>query len=127
MENIFFNITYISLQQMLLNIIAFLLVSGLLVYILYLIFAKLLYRKTKQRREISLILSFLWALVFYFLLFNVYLFFLFYRNSIEVFNWINPKFYLGIAAQLTIYIVLLICFFGKRYALGKIVNAKFRN
>ena len=127
MENIFFDTNYTSLTDMLIKVIAFLLVSGLLLFVIYFTLTKLLFRKNKHRKEINLRLVFLWTIFAYFILFNVYIFVLFYRNGIDSLHWANAKFYLGIIAQLTIYIGLLAYFFIKRHSLIKIINEKSIN
>lgn len=127
MENLFFNTEYTSIQQMLIKILAFLLSSGLLLYSIYLALTKLLFRKNKHRKEINLRLAFLWTIFAYFILFNVYIFVLFYKNGVDSFNWTSTEFYLGIIAQLTIYIGLLVYFFIKRHFLKKFINSKSIN
>jgi len=127
MENIFFDTNYTSLTDMLIKVIAFLLISGLLLFVIYLMLTKLLFRKNKHRKEINLRLVFLWTIFAYFILFNVYIFVLFYRNGIDSLHWTNAKFYLGIIVQLTIYIGLLAYFFIKRLSLKKIINEKSIN
>lgn len=127
METIFFDTSYTSLTNMLIKVIAFLLVSGLLFYLIYFALTKLLFRKNKNRKEINLRLVFLWTIFAYFILFNIYIFVLFYRNGIDSLHWTNAKFYLGIIAQLTIYIGLLAYFFIKRHSIKKIINEKSIN
>ena len=127
MEEIFFNTSYSNPQQTLLTVVAFLLASGFLLYTIYFGLAKILFRKSIHPKEINLRLVFLWSLFAYFILFNVYIFVLFYKNGLDSFYWTSPKFYLGIIAQLTIYIGLLIYFFIKRYSLKKIINDKKTN
>lgn len=127
MENLLFDTDYTSLEQMLIKVMAFLLISGLLLYVIYFALTKLLFRKSKHRKEINLRLVFLWTIFAYFILFNVYIFVLFYKNGVDSFHWTNAKFYLGIIAQLTIYIGLLAYFFIKRYTLSKIINEKSIN
>ncbi len=127
MENLFFDTSYTSLSQMLIKLFAFLLVSVLLLFIIYFALTKILFRKSKQRKEINLRLVFLWTTFVYFILFNVYIFVLFYKNGIDSLHWTSVKFYLGIIAQLTIYIGLLAYFFIKRLSLNKIINEKSIN
>jgi hypothetical protein len=127
MESIFFDTGYTSLAQLLIKVTAFLLASGLLLYVIYLVLTKVLFRKNKHRKEINLRLVFLWTIFTYFILFNVYIFILFYRNGIDSLHWTSWKFYLGIIAQLTIYIGLLAYFFIKRHSLNKIINEKSIN
>lgn len=127
MENIFFDTNYTTFEQMLIKVFAFLLVSGAILYVIYFGLAKVLFRKNKHRKEINLRLVFLWSLFAYFIVFNVYIFVLFYRNGIDSLHWTTPKFYLGIIAQLTIYIGLLAYFFIKRHSLSKIINEKSIN
>jgi hypothetical protein len=122
MENIFFDITYTSLSELLIKIFAFLLVSGLSIYLVYFALTKLLFRKNKHRKELNLRLIFLWTIFAYTILFNVYIFVLFYRIGIDSLNWTSAKFYLGIIPQLIIFIGLLAYFFIKRHSLNKIIK-----
>ena len=127
MENIFFDTSYTSLTNMMIKVLAFLLVSSLLLYLIYFVLTKLLFRKNKHRKEINLLLVFLWAIFSCFILFNVYIFVLIYRNGIDSLHWSSAKFYLGIIAQIIIYIGLLAYFFIKRHSLSKIINEKSIN
>lgn len=127
MENILFDTSYTTLQQMLYKVLFFLFVSGLLLYLIYFILAKTLFRKNKLRKEINLRLAFLWSLIVYFIIFNVYIFVLFYKNGIDSLHWTNPRFYMGIVSQLTIYIGLICFFFIKRHSLINIINEKSIN
>ena len=127
MENIFFDTSYTSFTNMMIKVLAFLLVSGLLLYLIYFVLTKLLFRKNKHRKEINLRLVFLWAIFSCFILFNVYIFVLIYRNGIDSLHWSSAKFYLGIIAQIIIYIGLLAYFFIKRHSLSKIINEKLIN
>ena len=127
MENIFFDTNYTTFEQMLLKVFAFLFLSGILLYAIYFALAKVLFRKSKHRKEINLRLVFLWSLFAYFILFNVYIFVLMYRNGIYSMHWSSAKFYLGIIAQLIIYIGLIVYFFIKRHSLKKNINEKSIN
>lgn len=127
MEDIFFNTSYTSFQQMLIKVFTFILISGLILYLIYFVLTKFLFRKNKHRKEINLRLVFLWTIFAYFVLFNVYIFVLFYRNGIDSLHWTSAMFYLGIIAQLSIYICLIAYFFIKRLSLIKIINEKSIN
>ncbi|MBR9999771.1 MAG: hypothetical protein KFF73_12420 [Cyclobacteriaceae bacterium] len=127
MENIFFNLTYTSLQQVLIRVLVFLLVSGLLVYVIYFILSKLTFRKTPQRVEISLRLAVLWSLFVFFMLFNLYLFVLFYHSGIDRFGFLSFRSFLGMMAQLVIFIGLVVFFLVARQALKKFINEKSIN
>lgn len=127
MENIFFDTNFTSLTDMLIKVISFLFVSGLLLFVIYFALTKLLFRKNKHRKEINLRLVFLWTIFTYFILFNIYIFVLIYINGIDSLHWTNAKFYLGIIAQLTIYIGLITYFFIKRHSINKIINEKSIN
>lgn len=124
MNNIFFDTGYSSFAQTLIKIIVFLFASGIVVYIIYLLFAKILFRKSKYRKEIRLRLIFLWSLLAYLFLFNLYLFFLFYKNGIDSFQWTKATFYLGILAQIIVYIGVIAYFFIGRTTLKKIIKEK---
>jgi hypothetical protein len=118
----FFNIDYIPFSQTLIKIVVFLLTSGLLIYAGYFALSKMLFRKSKQRKELSLRLAFLWALFAYFILFNIYFSVLIFVVGTDAFQWKNPKFYLCIIAQLTVYFGLTVLFFIKRKTLKEIIN-----
>jgi hypothetical protein len=122
MENIFFSTNYTSLPQMLVKIFIFLLLSGLLLYVIYFVMTKILFQKSKLRREINLRLTFLWSIFAYFIIFNVYLIILFYKNGLDSFYWTNPTFYLGVLAQILVYVGLILFFLIKRHALKIIIN-----
>ena len=127
MEEIFFDTTYSNIPQLLINVFAFLLASGILLYVIYFALSKILSRKSIHPKEVNLRLVFLWSLFTYFIVFNVYIFVLFYRNGIDSLHWTLAKFYLGIVSQLTIYIGLLAYFFIKRLSLKKFINEKSSN
>lgn len=127
MNDIFFNLQYESPQSALIKTGIFVLVSIFLLWLIYFVLVKLLFRKSGQRKEISLRLVFLWTIIAYFILFNVYVFVLFLRTGADSLNFSSGRFYLGIIAQLTIYVGLLIIFFIKRSSLKEILNAKSVN
>ena len=122
MENIFFNTDYNTFGQTLVKVLLFLAFSGALVYIIFFVFSKLLFRKSKQRKSIIIMIIFLCSLVGFFILFNVYIFILFFVNGIDNMDFTSGRFYLGIISQILIYIVLIVFFFVKRYTLIKIIN-----
>lgn len=127
MDNIFFDISYTSVSEMLIKIFTFIIVSGLLLFVFYFALTKLLFRKNEHRKEINLRLVFLWTIFVCFILFNVYIFILFYKNGIDSLHWASAKFYPGILPQLTIYIGLVVYFFVKRQSLIKIITEKSIN
>lgn len=127
MDNIFFDINYNGLQSVLLKAVAFLLVSILLIWLIYFSLSKLLLRKTKQRKEISLRLVFLWSLFVYFILFNVYLFVLFFKTGSDSLDARQSNFYLGCLPQLAIYLFLIVTFFLYRQSLKKEVSSHSLN
>ncbi len=127
MDTIFFDTNYSGIQPALIRVVVFLLASTLLLWLVYLGLTKLLFRKSLQRKELSLRLVFLWTLFVYFILFNVYLYILFYKKGADSLEFSNVRFYLGIMAQLIIYIGLIILFFIKKSSLTKIINGKSIN
>ncbi len=122
MENLFFNTDYLSFQQTLLKLMLMLAISGFIIYLLFFIFSKLLYRKSKFRREAILRLIFLWSLFVFFILFNIYIFFFFNKVGIVNMNFTKAIFYLGILSQIIIYVTVIISFFVKRHFLQKVIN-----
>lgn len=127
MKDIFFNTDFTSLPQLLVKILVFALISILLLYLIYFVLAKTLYRKNKSRREINLRLTFLWSAFVYSVIFNVYIFTLLHISGTESWLWTNPTFYLGISVQLIVYFGLIILFFIKRQALTNIIHEKSIN
>lgn len=122
MGNIFFNIAQIGFQHLLIIFLILMSVSGLIIYLLYFVLSKILFRKSKHRREITLRITFLWTLFACFILFNVYLFLFFYKVGIENINFSSGLFYLSILPQILIYFFIIIFFFIKRYTLIQIIN-----
>ena len=127
MENIFFNSVYAGFEQTLIISLSLFSAGGGIFYGIYLLLSKLLYKKSKQRNEISLRLSFLWALFVFFIFFNVYLFTYLYRVGFDNMNFSSVILYLGLLPQMFIYLVVIILFFVKSYSLKKILNINSLN
>jgi|GEM_PF-1822826 len=127
MENIFFNSGYSNFEQTLISLLIFIALSGVLVYVIYFVLSKLLFKKSKQRKEISLRLTFLWSLFVFFILFNTYIFIFLYRIGIDNLNFTSSILYLGLLPQIFVYLALIIFFFVKRHSLKKIINANSLN
>jgi hypothetical protein len=127
MDKILFDINYVSIVQTVIKIFAFLLLSGFLLYVIYFTLSKILFRKSKFRKEANLQLALLWSIFSYFILFNIYLFILVYRNGVDSLLWTNIKFYLGIMSQIIIFIGVLVYFFIKRHTLIKIIKERSLN
>ncbi|PGH38250.1 MAG: hypothetical protein CRN43_16345, partial [Candidatus Nephrothrix sp. EaCA] len=106
MENLFFDTGDTSLTDTAIKVTGFLLATGVLLFFIYLAFAKLLFQKNKHRKEINLRLALLWAIFACFTLFNAYIFVFFYMNGIDSLHWSNAKFYLRVLPQLFVYIGL---------------------
>jgi len=119
MEYIYFNIDYTTLTTMLVKIVAFTAITALLLYIIYFVLTKTLFRKSSLDRTIALRLTFFWAIFAYLIMFNIYIAVLFYHNGIDSLQWTSPKFYLGIMAQLLVYVGLATLFFVKRHSYKK--------
>ena len=119
MADLFFNIDYTTLTAMLVKIVIFTVITMLLLYAIYFVLTKTLFRKSRLDRTITLRLTFLWAIFTCLIVFNIYIAILFYHNGIDTLQWTNPKFYLGIMAQLFVYVGLATCFFVKRHSYKK--------
>lgn len=122
MKDIFFDTNYTTFQDMLVRILVFLLVSGIFLYIIYFVLTKVLFKENKDRKEINLRIIFLWSLFTYLIVFNIYVFLLFYKNGIDSLNLSSARFYLGFIGQMTIYICVILYFFIKRYSLRKCIS-----
>jgi len=127
MENIFFNSGYSNFEQTLISLLAFIALGGVILYFTYFVLSKLLYKKSKQRNEISLRLTFLWSLVAFFILFNTYIFIFFFKIGVVNLNFSSAILYLGLLPQIFIYLALIIYFFVKRYSLKKTINENSLN
>lgn len=119
MEYIFFNTEYTTLTALLVKIVVFTAITALLLYAIYFVLTKTLFRKSQLDRTTTLRLTFLWAIFVCFIVFNIYIAVLFYHNGIDSLQWISPVFYLGILAQLLVYIGLITLFFVKRHSYKK--------
>lgn len=127
MENIFFNSGYSNFEQTLISLLIFIALSGVLIYVIYFVLSKLLFKKNKQRKEISLRLTFLWSLFVFFILFNTYIFIFLYKIGIDNLNFASSILYLGLLPQIIIYLALIIYFFVKRHSVKKIINTNSLN
>ncbi len=127
MENIFFNSGYSNFEQTLISLLIFVALSGIIIYVIYFVFSKILFRKNKQRKEISLRLALLWTLFVFFVLYNTYVFVFFYKIGIDNLNFASGLIYLGLLPQIFIFIALIVFFFIKRHTLKKIINVNSLN
>ena len=127
MENLLFKIDYNNFNETFIKLIFLLFLCGLIIYVLFFILSKILLRKSNYRKELALRIAFLWALLIFFMLFNVYLFVLFYMNGINKLNFINTKFYLGLLPQMLIYLSIITFFLLKRFKLISIISKSSLN
>lgn len=127
MEYIYFNATYSNFELTLISLLMFLLISGVLIFVIYFVLSKLLFRKSKQRKEISLKLTLLWSLLAFLILFNTYIFLFFFMVGVDNMNFTSGVLYLGLLPQIFIYLALIIYFFIKRHSLKKLINVNSLN
>ncbi len=127
MENIYFNSVYSNFEQTFISLLMFIALSGVLIYVIYFLLSKLLFKKSKQRKEISLRLAFLWSLFVFFILYNTYIFIFLFRVGVDNMNFASSVLYLGLLPQIFIYLALIIFFFIKRHTLKKIINVNSLN
>jgi hypothetical protein len=127
MENIFFNSVYSNFEQTLISLLLFVALSGIIIYVIYFVLSKLLFKKSKQRKEISLRLAFLWSLFGFFIFYNTYVFIFLYKIGVDNLNFASGLLYLGLLPQIFIYVALIIFFFIKRHTLKKIINTNSLN
>ncbi|MBE5322023.1 hypothetical protein IM793_22905 [Pedobacter sp. MR2016-19] len=127
MENILFGINYVSAQETLIKTLLFLGMVSILIYLIFFLLTKLMNIEDVNRKEIQLRLIFLWSVFAVFILFNVYLFFLFYQNGHEEFQWESPVFYLGILSHIIIYLIFPVIFFIQRGTLNNLINGNSIN
>lgn len=127
MENIFFNSVYSNFEQTLISLLLFVALSGIIIYVIYFVLSKLLFKKSKQRKEISLRLAFLWTLFVFFILYNIYVFIFLYKIGVDNLNFASGLLYLGLLPHIFIYLALIVFFFIKRHTLKKIINVNSLN
>lgn len=122
MKDLLFNLEYVNLSKMLIQVAFFIAFSGILLYLIYFVLTKVMYKKESQRKELSLRLTFLWSLLLLLLFFNIYFLLLIYYNGIESFHWGQALFYLGVLGQIIIFLMIVVLFFIRRYRVNKIIN-----
>jgi hypothetical protein len=127
MENIFFNSGYSNFEQTLISLLIFFALSGVLIYLIFFVLSKVLFKKSKQRKEISLRLTFLWSLFVFFILYNTYIFIFLHKIGVDNLNFASGLLYLGLLPQIFIYVALIFFFFIKRHTLKKIINVNSLN
>ena len=127
MGNVFFNTEYSNFEQTLISLLLFVALSGIFIYVIYFVLSKLLFKKSKQRKEISLRLIFLWSLFAFFILFNTYVFIFLFRIGVANLNFASSILYLGLLPQIFIYVALIFYFFIKRHSLKKIIDINSLN
>jgi len=118
MEKLFFNTTYESVTQTIETIAALLLVSAAIVYGIFFALTKLLYRKSRHRKEVNLRLTFLWTMAAFLLVFTVYFYFLMAANELAL----SPKNFPGLIPQVVVFVCIILYFFIERHSLVKLIN-----
>ena len=111
LTDLFFEVDYTNFPFVLLRIIVFVLLSAAIIWLLWAILSKIMFKKNgKLSKEYRLKLAFIWSLIFYYVIFSLYLFFFFKRNGIDSFHWSNAKFYWVISGHLICLIASILCF-----------------
>jgi hypothetical protein len=119
-SDLLYKVDYTNLPFVLTRIAVFLLFSAVIIWILWAILSKTMYKKNeKLPKEYKLKLAFVWALIWYYVIFSFYLFFFFKRNGIDSFQWGNPKFYLEISSHLISIIASIVLYLFKQFQLAK--------
>ena len=121
MSDIFFNTEFIDYTSLLLKIIIFFATAAVLFYLLYFLFAKLLYRSNDRKfhRDLTLRLTLLWSIIALFFIFNVYLFFLIRIVGYENMRWSRLTTYFGLGPQLIVILVIIVLFISKYLSFQK--------
>ncbi len=118
--DLFFKTDYTNLPFVLCRIAVFIVLSIVIIWLLWTILSKTMYKKNERLpNEYKLKLTFIWSLIFYYVIFSIYLFFFFKRNGIDSFNWGNPKFYLEISSHIISIIAAIIMYLLKQFQLTK--------
>lgn len=122
--DLLFKTDYTDLLFVLSRIIFFIVLSIVIIWLLWTILSKKMYTKNeKLPREFKLKLTFIWSLIFYYVIFSIYLFFFFKRNGIESLQWRTAEFYLAISGQLIILIAAIVIFLFKYHQLQKEIKS----
>lgn len=103
MKTYFLELNDMSPINALLKTLVLTTICTILIYTLFFLFSKILYRKSEFRRDNTLRLSLFWAFVAFMLLFTIYLFFLIRSVGIESFAWQQWRFYLIVAPYLIVF------------------------
>ena len=92
---LYFGLDYNNPAFQLLKVIVLLLSAALLIYILYSIFSKILYRKKNLHSDFRLPITMLWTLVIFMLIFCIYFALIIYFYGFNNINWSDYRLYLG--------------------------------
>ena len=118
--DLFFKTDYTNLPFVFGRVAVFILLSIVIIWILWALLSKKMYQKNdKLPKEYKLKLTFIWSLIFYYVIFSIYLFFFFKRNGMDSFQWGNPKFYLEISSHLISIVAAIILYLFKQFQLTK--------
>lgn len=120
LNDLFFKTGSADWPFVLIRITFFIILTILIVWFLWTVLSKRMYIKNeKLPKEFKLKLAFIWSLIIFYLMFNIYLFFFFKRNGIDSFHWGDPRLYMEISAQLIIIIAIVLIFLIKQHQLTK--------
>jgi hypothetical protein len=118
--DLFFKTDYTNLPFVLSRIAVFVLLSAFIIWLLWVILSKVMYKKNETLpKEYKLKLALMWSLIWYYIIFSIYLFFFFKRNGIDAFHWSNPQFYLEISGHLISIIASIGWYLIKQFQLAK--------
>jgi hypothetical protein len=116
--DLLFKTDYTDLPFVLIRIAVFIVLSVAIIWLLWTILSKKMFIKNDRLpKEYKMKLTFIWSLIFYYMIFSIYLFFFFKRNGIDSFQWGNPKFYLEISSHLICIISAIVLYLFKQYQL----------
>jgi hypothetical protein len=107
--NLLFNPLYEDSIQLLEDFFVFLIICGLIFFVIYLLFNKVFTANSKVHRDFQLNLNILWSLVtFEVLIGGLFFFFLFRFQGIDFLaGWNEVDFYLGLFHQIMLFFVFI--------------------
>lgn len=109
--NVLFDLSELDIASVLQKAIVFLLIWGLVFYLVYFLLTKLLFANNAGlQRDQLLKLNQLRAFIATVFIFCIYFFFLIKFNGLDKFQWAEPSFYLSILPQLLAIIGLVVLF-----------------
>jgi hypothetical protein len=121
LQQLFLNMAFTSGSNLLMKTIMLSILAALLIWLIQLF---LVGRRVEKdlRKDLSIRLNFLRALVIFMFINNLYLFFFIKNNGLYKFQWQLPMFYLTLSPQLIVFIGTAVIFLERYIAFKKFIR-----